>query len=192
MLKKKINPVILLALPVAILLLFGFRFGPFSSYEHSMNSYIINDSTNSQNGGMMGRGMMNGRMMGRGMMNSGNNNGNSAPNKYDKNGKWVAPASANSLKNPLEKIAEASQKGKNIFNMQCFTCHGTDGKGDGPAAVSLHPKPANLTSSRVQHESDGAIFWKITNGNSPMPSFKSALTKTQRWDLVEYIRELGK
>ena len=138
--------------------------------------------------GMMGGGMMGGYMMGRGYMYGRNGEGNNT----DKNGNWVAPLSANKLTNPLKDIARASREGENIFDSQCFTCHGTDGKGDGPAAVSLHPKPADLTSARVQNQSDGAIFWKITNGNTPMPSFKYALTENQRWDLVDYIRELEK
>jgi len=42
----------------------------------------------------------------------------------------------------------------------------------------------------VQNQSDGAIYWKITNGNPPMASYKETLTEEQRWQLVNYIREL--
>ncbi len=182
---------ILLTLIGAILFL-GFTFNNSNLRPEIFTT--LPDSLQNNNGGrmtgngMMGRGMMNGNMMGRGMMN----NSGSDHNKTDKNGNWIAPKKANELTNPLKKIAEASRKGKAIFNSQCFTCHGIDGKGDGPAAVSLNPKPANLISSRVQKESDGAIFWKITNGNSPMPSFKNGLSKKERWELVEYIRHLDK
>lgn len=178
---------------LAAILLLGFTVKN-NKKENIKNVSAIGDSSGVYNGGsmmgrgIMGRGMMNGRMMGGGMMYG--NEGN--PSKSGNSGKWTAPVKASNLTNPLKNIAEASRKGRNIFNAQCFTCHGTDGKGDGPAAVSLNPKPANLTSASVQNQSDGAIFWEITNGNSPMPSFKYALSKTQRWELVNYIRELGK
>ena len=181
----------LFSILTAVLLL-GFTYNN-NNKENINNFSAIRDSSGVYNGGMMGRGMtghgmMNGGMMGRGMMYG--NNGSSSNSGSSR--KWTAPAKASNLINPLKNIAEASRKGQSIFNSQCFTCHGTDGKGDGPAAVSLNPKPANLTSAQVQNQSDGAIFWKITNGNSPMPSFKYALSKTQRWELVDYIRELNR
>ena len=182
-----------LAFFLTTVLFLGFNFNNNSRYG-SVYSPIQQDSSQSYRGGnmmgngMMGRGMMNGSMMGRGMMNGSGANGSGTAN----GGSWTAPANANNLTNPLKNIAVASRKGKIIFNAQCFTCHGTDGKGDGPAAVSLNPKPANLTSVRVQKQSDGAIFWKITTGNSPMPSFKYGLSKTQRWELVDFIRALGR
>jgi len=80
--------------------------------------------------------------------------------------------------------------GENIFNNRCETCHGLSGKGNGLFAFGLNPKPANLTSIIVQKQSDGAIFWKISNGNAPMPAFKYSLSKQQRWGVVNYIREL--
>ncbi len=146
------------------------------------------------NNGIMGRGMMNGGMMGHGMMGGRNynyNNGNTANQSSVNNNVWEAPSSANNMKNPIEDIEKASREGKNIFNTQCYTCHGTNAKGDGPVAATLIPKPADLTSSRVQNESNGALYWKITHGNPPMPSFQNALTKNQRWDLVAYIKSLN-
>ena len=106
-------------------------------------------------------------------------------------GKWIAPSWTDTLKNPLAKIVKATKEGKSIFNSQCYVCHGTYGKGDGIAAPTLNPKPADLTSPEVQKQSDGAIFWKITTGNSPMASYKSTYSENQRWGLVNYIRELG-
>jgi mono/diheme cytochrome c family protein len=112
--------------------------------------------------------------------------------KQSKPATWEAPESANNLKNPLAGKLEAAKDGKNLFQTYCVTCHGDKGKGNGPSAAGLNPKPADLTLKRVQKQSDGAIFWKITTGNPPMVSWKFALSKKQRWELVDYVRQLGK
>jgi len=103
---------------------------------------------------------------------------------------WKAPKSAIKIKNPLAKIVSASEKGEALFKTNCVMCHGEKGKGDGVAAVALSPKPADLSSKRLIKESDGEIFWKIGNGKGSMPPWKSALSKKQRWQLVNFIRTL--
>ena len=105
---------------------------------------------------------------------------------------WIAPASANKLNNPVAEISAATDKGGELFVQNCTTCHGTSGKGDGPTADMLDTKPADLTSSKVQKESDGALFWKITNGKGAMASYKKDLSEEQRWQLVNYVRKLGR
>ena len=103
---------------------------------------------------------------------------------------WVAPASANSIKNPtVDKVASA-KRGEIIFKQICMLCHGMKGKGDGVAGLTLKPKPADFTSAKVQSETDGSLFWKLTNGNSPMASYKDIYSESQRWDLINYIRTL--
>lgn len=106
--------------------------------------------------------------------------------------KWIAPVAANSIKNPVAADAQSISQGKTLYTTYCSPCHGLKGKGDGPAAANLQVKPADHTSATVQAESDGAIFWKIGEGFDPMPSYKTALTETQRWAIVNYIRTLAK
>ncbi len=106
---------------------------------------------------------------------------------------WVAPQSANKLKNPLAGVIEASKKGKKLFSDNCFECHGDSGLGNGPSAYMLDPKPANLTSEKVQKQSDGALFWKISEGdNGAMSPYKGTFNEKERWELVNYIRQLAK
>ena len=52
-------------------------------------------------------------------------------------------------------------------------------------------RPGVLQLPAVQQQSDGTLFWKITNGNPDrgMPSF-SRLPELQRWQLVLYLRTL--
>ena len=103
---------------------------------------------------------------------------------------WVAPIEANNLFNPLKGDVLSITEGKKIYTSMCVVCHGTSGKGNGVAGVSLEPHPANFLSITIKDESDGAIFWKITEGRAPMASYKTLLTEKQRWQLVSYIRKL--
>ncbi len=101
---------------------------------------------------------------------------------------WVSPANAQNVKNP----ASPDGTGKVLYTSYCTPCHGNSGKGDGPAAAALNPKPADHTSSALQSETDGSLFWKISEGRKPMPQYKLAFTPEQRWQLVNYIRTLSK
>ena len=105
-------------------------------------------------------------------------------------GKWVAPAAEKDKKNPLPADASTLAQGKKVAEVNCVSCHGARGKGDGAAAVALNPKPADWTSAVVQSESDGEIFWKISTGRGAMPSW-NFLPENDRWALVRYIRSLG-
>jgi len=100
------------------------------------------------------------------------------------------PSSADALKNPYAHNAAATDSAKVIYSKICSVCHGKGGKGDGAGAVGLTVKPANHTSGLVQMQSDGDLFYIITNGHLPMPSYKASLTEKQRWGLVNFIRTL--
>lgn len=104
---------------------------------------------------------------------------------------WKVPASADKLTNPYKGDASAIAAGKKLYDMYCAVCHGKKGRGDGPAGMALKPRPANLASAAVQRQSDGALFWKITNGNPPMAAYKHTLTEAQRWQVVTFLRTLA-
>ena len=106
--------------------------------------------------------------------------------------KWIAPKEADDLKNPLADKTDVLPNAKVMYTTYCAPCHGNKGKGDGPAAAGLTKKPADHSSAYVQTQTDGAIFWMISEGHTPMPSYKVAFTETQRWALVNYIRTLAK
>lgn len=106
------------------------------------------------------------------------------------NNNWIAPAFSNNVKNPFVGNARATAEGKEIYNQMCVLCHGLKGKGNGQAGLSLEKKPANFLALKVINQTDGNIFWKITNGKAPMASYEELLTEDQRWKLVNYIRAL--
>jgi len=105
---------------------------------------------------------------------------------------WKAPPEADKIKNPLKGDNKAWKKVDETYKILCAICHGDKGLGDGIAGIALNPRPANFTLDRVQKQSDGALFWKMTNGKPPMAPYKDTLTEEQRWQLVNYIRHLAK
>ena len=105
---------------------------------------------------------------------------------------WTVPKEADNVKNPLAGNTGVLKSAKLLYTTYCTACHGNKGKGDGAAAAGLAKKPADHTSDYVQKQTDGALYWMITTGRNPMPTFKTKLTDNQRWQLVNYIRELGK
>jgi mono/diheme cytochrome c family protein len=104
---------------------------------------------------------------------------------------WQAPSSWVKKKNPVPADAESIAAGKKVFAQNCVVCHGETGKGNGPAAAGLHPKPADLGGPALSKQTDGALFWKVEQGHGSMPSFKSTLTDKQVWDVVNYVRSLS-
>ncbi|HKA61913.1 MAG TPA: cytochrome c [Methylomirabilota bacterium] len=103
---------------------------------------------------------------------------------------WVAPESEKAKKNPTPSDKKTVDQGEKVAKINCVSCHGVKGKGDGPAAVALNPKPADWTSKRVQDMSDGEIFWKMTTGRGAMPAWRH-LPENERWSIVRYIRTLA-
>lgn len=105
---------------------------------------------------------------------------------------WVAPKSADAITNPLKNNQTAIKNGKALYQQLCAICHGDKGKGDGLASAALNPKPANFVSDKFNKQTDGAVFWKLTEGKPPMASYKESLSTTQRWQLVSYLKSLKK
>ncbi len=105
---------------------------------------------------------------------------------------WIAPDWAARKANPLPADEKSLAAGKALFMSTCVPCHGPQGNGDGAAAPFLEKKPGVLSDSKMWLQSDGAIFWKIGEGSTPMPSFKEAITEEQRWQIVNFVRTLAK
>ena len=106
--------------------------------------------------------------------------------------RWDTPAWSDTLKNPYAHNAAATDSGKVLYQKICTVCHGTSGKGDGIAAAGLSMRPADHTSPNVQLQTDGSLFWELSNGHAPMPAYKNVLSTKQRWELINYIRTLDK
>ncbi len=93
-------------------------------------------------------------------------------------------------------LIAAAKKGRALFSPTCSTCHGEEGRGDGPSASELtdsdnNPiRPANLRLPKIKGGKTARdVFRAITTGldGTPMPAFENVFTESQRWDLVAYV-----
>jgi mono/diheme cytochrome c family protein len=84
--------------------------------------------------------------------------------------------------------------GKELFAVNCVSCHGPEGHGDGVAASGLTPKPRNFTqaSGWKNGRKPTAVFTTLQNGipGSAMASF-ATLPAEDRWALAHYVLSLG-
>ncbi len=104
---------------------------------------------------------------------------------------WSVPDAAKSKKNPVASNAESIASGKTLWGTHCKSCHGAKGLGDGPKATTLKTEPGDLSSASFQSQSDGALFYKISEGRDDMPKFKQKIAEEEeRWDLVNFMRTL--
>jgi mono/diheme cytochrome c family protein len=105
---------------------------------------------------------------------------------------WDAPGSAASKSNP-QKGAESVANGKALFAKHCQSCHGKTGLGDGTKASELKTEPGDFSKAAFQAQSDGALFYKISEGRDDMPSFKKKMPEANDiWDVVNFVRTLKK
>jgi len=101
---------------------------------------------------------------------------------------WKVPAEAAKVQNPVAPSKESVARGEAIYKASCLDCHGPQGRGDGKQAKGLSKKPADL-AAELGEDSDGEIFWKVSEGKRPMPGFKKDLKEAERWDVVNYLRQ---
>jgi mono/diheme cytochrome c family protein len=107
-------------------------------------------------------------------------------------GQWNIPEEAKLRRNPIHASPQALDAARILYDDHCERCHGKTGRGDGPDATKFSTSPRDLSdSSRMSAQSDGELFYKISEGRGPMPEFKTKLTEEQRWQLVQSMRSMA-
>ena len=97
------------------------------------------------------------------------------------------------LTNPIPGDKESLERGSELYTVNCASCHGDGGMGDGPAGSALDPAPSPIAHSS-QMMADDYLFWRISEGGVPFGTSMPAWTffdEQSRWDLVNYMRALG-
>ncbi len=80
-------------------------------------------------------------------------------------------------------------RGKVLFGARCAPCHGPEGRGGGPVSRFFPPAP-DLAYVKVRERTDGFIWGTVSYGGKAMPPAREGLTETDRWDLVNWVREI--
>jgi mono/diheme cytochrome c family protein len=108
---------------------------------------------------------------------------------YSQSPEWKVPE-VKKLKTANFKFTqEIVKNGESIFKTNCSSCHGIPGK---MSFAVMTPSPGDPASEKFSAQADGALFYKITNGRIPMPSFKNILNDKERWSVISYIRSFHK
>jgi mono/diheme cytochrome c family protein len=97
---------------------------------------------------------------------------------------WIAPADQKTKVNPQEYNLDNVKKGKELYIKNCKSCHGDPGKNN---VLPLVPPPVDFASEKMHKNTEGEMYYKITNGRGSMPQFKATISDDDRWRLVDYI-----
>jgi mono/diheme cytochrome c family protein len=106
-------------------------------------------------------------------------------------------AVATRLGNPRTRTAESLNRGKWVYETYCLVCHGAAGKGDGPISATAggpFPGVRDLTDALARSRSDGYLYGVVTYaqamGRGLMPRYGDKIHGSDRWDVVNYVRQL--
>ena len=106
---------------------------------------------------------------------------------------WVVPDKYLKMANPVKSSPQSIADGKKLFVKNCEECHGKKGLGDGTKVPDLKTTPADMTKAAFQTQSDGVLFYKMSEGRNDMPKAKKDIPDDEdRWNLVNYLRTFGK
>lgn len=101
------------------------------------------------------------------------------------------------LQNPYARTDEVMSEGKELYNIYCAVCHGTEGAGNGSIVELANGDDGPYTSrpphynTRLPGMSDGEIYYSISYGKNMMGGYYSQVNAEDRWKLVHYVKELG-
>lgn len=98
---------------------------------------------------------------------------------------WEAPPEASVIENPREYTLDNVKSGRSLYLLNCKSCHGDPGKNN---PLALVPLPVDVASERMQANTEGELFYKITAGRGVMPPFENTLSEEERWNLVNFIK----
>lgn len=110
----------------------------------------------------------------------------------------LAPAVPTSFHvSPTAFSVASITQGTRIYHAACASCHGADGRGEGPLAATLTRWPPTVVGSLLGRHADGELFWHIahgmhdTQGASTMPAFADQLSDADIWAVLDTMKMLA-
>jgi len=101
---------------------------------------------------------------------------------------WEVPDDKAARLSPFEFTEAIISEGSDIYSRNCLSCHGTPGKAN---FQRLSPLPGDPADDKIQANSDGSLYYKISGGKGLMPSFSAILTPEEIWKVISYIRSFN-
>ena len=101
---------------------------------------------------------------------------------------WIVPAENLSKLSTFAFSDSTRKAGMNLYITNCKSCHGDPGKNN---VIKLVPPPVDPASDRMQANTDGGMYFKISQGRMPMPTFKNILSPTDVWVVISYLRSFN-
>jgi mono/diheme cytochrome c family protein len=95
--------------------------------------------------------------------------------------------------NPAKPTPNSIALGKKAYGSDCAMCHGKTGAGDGDLATDMKLKLKDYRDpDALKSMTDGEIYSMIANGKGQMSGEAGRMQPTQIWNVVNYVRSLGK
>jgi mono/diheme cytochrome c family protein len=92
------------------------------------------------------------------------------------------------LKSPLDPLERTSEKGKELYDIYCISCHGS--AGDGKGKLVEREKFLGVPNYKDRPITEGSIFYVVTYGLNAMGSHANQLSAKERWLVADYVLKL--
>lgn len=107
--------------------------------------------------------------------------------EYENSTAGYEAAKANSV-SPLDSISRNSEKGKELYEIYCISCHGASGNGKGKLVE--REKFLGVPSYKDRVITEGSIYHVVTYGLNSMGSHANQLSSHERWLVADYVLKL--
>ncbi len=108
---------------------------------------------------------------------------------FSQDNEWIVPKEKSEVVSSFQFTDEVIKEGESLYQKNCLSCHGQPTKAN---YAALQPSPGDPASEDYQKQSDGDMYYRITEGRGLMPQFKNILSEKERWDIIAYIRSFNK
>lgn len=102
---------------------------------------------------------------------------------------WLVPDDRKGRLSTFPFSDETRKEGERLYRINCQSCHGDPGRNN---YIALVPAPGDPATDKIQRNSDGEIFYKVSVGRGQMPSFRSVINTEEIWKVVSYLRSFNR
>jgi putative copper resistance protein D len=103
---------------------------------------------------------------------------------------WAGGALAQSSANPVPADAASVARGQELYMQSCAMCHGFQGRGDGPMARTIVPRPSDFRIHMAEGHTPEQLFDWVSNGvpDTAMPGYANEFSVEDRWHMINFLQ----